>query len=50
MKPPGKTTKVLDLRPLGKVIIFRVKQTNRTFLLYIDCDFCDLELGGGDLH
>ena len=26
----------LDLRPLGKVIIFRDKQTDRSFLLYID--------------
>ena len=26
----------LDLRPLGKVIIFRDKQTNRQLLLYID--------------
>ena len=30
------TAKELDLRPLGKVIIFRDKQTDRTFLLYID--------------
>ena len=30
------TTKELDLKPLGKVIIFRDKQTDRTFLLYID--------------
>ena len=26
----------VDLRPLDKVIIFRDKQTHRTFLLYID--------------
>ena len=26
----------VDLRPLGKVIIFCDKQTDRTFLLYID--------------
>ena len=26
----------VDLRPLGKVLIFRDRQTNRTFLLYID--------------
>ena len=26
----------VDLRPLGKVIIFRDKHTDRTFLLYID--------------
>ena len=26
----------VDLRPLGKVIIFRDKQTDRSFLLYID--------------
>ena len=26
----------VDLRHLGKVIIFRDKQTDRTFLLYID--------------
>ena len=30
------TTKELDLRQLGKVIIFRDRQTNKTFLLYID--------------
>ena len=30
------TAKELDLRPLGKVIIFRDRQTNKTFLLYID--------------
>ena len=30
------TAKELDLRPLGKVIIFRDTQTDRTFLLYID--------------
>ena len=29
------TAKELDLRPLGKVIIFRDKQTDRSFLLYI---------------
>ena len=32
------TTKELDLRQLGKVIIFRDRQTNKTFLLYIDAD------------
>ena len=32
------TTKELDLRQLGKVIIFRDRQTNKTFLLYIDID------------
>ena len=32
------TTKELDLRQLGKVIIFRDKQTNRQLLLYIDED------------
>ena len=26
----------VDLRPLGKVLIFRDRQTDRTFLLYID--------------
>ena len=26
----------VDLRPLGKVLIFRDRQTHRTFLLYID--------------
>ena len=26
----------VDLRQFGKVLIFRDKQTNRTFLLYID--------------
>ena len=26
----------LDLRPLGKMMIFRDTHTNRTFLLYID--------------
>ena len=31
-----KTVKELDLRPVGKVIIFRDRQTNKTFLLYID--------------
>ena len=31
-----KTAKELDLRPLAKVIIFRDRQTDRTFLLYID--------------
>ena len=30
------TAKELDLRQLGKVIIFRDTQTDRTFLLYID--------------
>ena len=30
------TAEELDLRPLGKVMIFRYRQTNRTFLLYID--------------
>ena len=30
------TAKELDLRPLGKVINFRDRQTDRTFLLYID--------------
>ena len=29
----------VDLRHLGKVIIFRDKQTDRTFLLYIDLGF-----------
>ena len=29
----------VDLRHLGKVIIFRDKQTDRTFLLYIDVGF-----------
>ena len=32
------TAKELDLRLLGKVIIFRDRQTNKTFLLYIDND------------
>ena len=32
------TTKELDLRQLGKVLIFRDRQTHRTFLLYIDED------------
>ena len=27
----------VDLRPLGKLLIFRDRQTDRTFLLYIDC-------------
>ena len=31
----------VDLRQLGKVLIFRDKQTNRTFLLYIDEHKCD---------
>ena len=31
-----KTAKELDLRLVGKVIIFRDTHTNRTFLLYID--------------
>ena len=43
------TAKELDLRPLGKVIIFRDRQTNRTFLLYIDIlfnyDHCLLRWG-----
>ena len=30
------TAKELDLRPLGKVIIFRDKQTDKHFLLYIN--------------
>ena len=30
------TAKELDLRLLGKVNIFRDRQTHRTFLLYID--------------
>ena len=30
------TAKELDLRQLGKVLIFRYRQTDRTFLLYID--------------
>ena len=33
-----------DLRPLGKVIIFRDTHTDRTFLLYID------DHGGFDSH
>ena len=33
-----KTAKELDLRLVGKVIIFRDTHTNRTFLLYIDDD------------
>ena len=33
------TTKELDLRQLGKVIIFRDRQTNKTFLLYIDIKY-----------
>ena len=36
LKKETATAKELDLRPLGKVIIFRDKQTDRTFLLYID--------------
>ena len=36
LKKEISTAKELDLRPLGKVIIFRDKQTDRTFLLYID--------------
>ena len=28
----------VDLRPLGKVIILRDRQTHRTFLLYIDIE------------
>ena len=31
--------KELDLRLLGKVIIFRYRQTDRTFLLYIDVNY-----------
>jgi len=30
------TAEELDLRPSGKVIIFHYRQTDRTFLLYID--------------
>ena len=36
------TAKELDLRPLGKVIIFRDRQTNITFLLYIDFGHGDM--------
>ena len=36
LKKETATAKELDLRPLGKVIIFRDKQTDRSFLLYID--------------
>ena len=36
LKKETATAKELDLRPLGKVIIFRDKQTNRQLLLYID--------------
>ena len=36
LKKETATAKELDLRPLGKVIIFRDRQTDRTFLLYID--------------
>ena len=37
------TAKELDLRLVGKVIIFRDKQTNRQLLLYIDgsANLCD---------
>ena len=38
------TAKELDLRPLGKVIIFRYRQTDRTFLLYIDPSYFCLRL------
>ena len=37
----------LDLRLLGKVIIFRDKHTNRTFLLYIDPIIITFDGGGG---
>ena len=37
------STKELDLRPLGKVIIFRDRQTDRTFLLHIDYQCTVLE-------
>ena len=37
------TTKELDLRQLGKVIIFRDRQTNKTFLLYIDISYQSLQ-------
>ena len=36
MKNQPATAKELDLRPLGKVIIFRDKQTDKHFLLYKD--------------
>ena len=34
----------VDLRQLGKVIIFRDKQTNRQLLLYIDTYFLSIQL------
>ena len=39
-----KNHKELDLRPFGKVIIFRDRQTDRTFLLYIDFHFLQFAL------
>ena len=36
MKTDLKVEVEVDLRQLGKVLIFRDKQTNRTFPLYID--------------
>ena len=36
LKKETATAKEHDLGPLGKVIIFRDRQTDRTFLLYID--------------
>ena len=36
LKKETATAKELDLRPLGKVIIFCDRQTDRTFLLYMD--------------
>ena len=40
------TANELDLRPLGKVIIFRDKQPDKHFLLYIDRVLRDHILGG----
>ena len=36
MKPDLEVEVEVDLRLVGKVIIFRDRQTNKTFLLYID--------------
>ena len=47
LKKETATAKELDLRPLGKVIIFRDRQTNKTFLLYIDPIVTTLDGGGG---
>ena len=43
LKKETATAKELDLRPLGKVIIFRDRQTDRTFLLHIDYQCTVLE-------